>query len=201
MAESIVQVTEGVGKKLHTWDRTIGANTVQDEVVVQGESYLPTYFAQFTTVASATSADHIAQIMAGASLNVRIKRIDIEQVGLAGAVGSAAWDIIRITSAGTGGTAVTPQKADNGDAASGATAIQLPGVKGTEAAVALFRKRTAMVAAQPTGTFTNLYLASTDRKPLVIPAGTTNGIVIKAVVGVATVTWDVTIEFTETSFL
>jgi hypothetical protein len=65
MSESIVQVTEGTGKKLHTNQRTIGANNVEDEYVIPGEYPLATYFVQANAVSIATAAAHVIQIMAG----------------------------------------------------------------------------------------------------------------------------------------
>ena len=78
MAESIVQVTEGSGKKLHTFNRTIGANSVEDEVVLLGENYLASYMI-VAAASAATANSHVLQIMAGASLKVRVRRIEVQQ--------------------------------------------------------------------------------------------------------------------------
>ena len=67
MAEAFVNVTEGSGKKLHANDRSIGANTVLDEVMLLGENYLPSYLGvtSAASVSTATANSHLLQIMAG----------------------------------------------------------------------------------------------------------------------------------------
>jgi hypothetical protein len=139
MAESLVQVTEGSGKKLHTWQRVIGANSVEDEFVIPGEYPLASYVGQNAGSSIATANDHV-QLMAGAALNVRIRRIRVEQAALATTAVLAAFGVYRLSTAGTGGTAVTPRPLDSADAACGATMASIPGVKGTEG-VELFRRR------------------------------------------------------------
>ena len=74
MAESFINQTEGSGKKSHTWDRTIGANTIQDEFVLPGEFPYTSYTIFANGVSIATANDHCLQIMAGASLPVRVRR-------------------------------------------------------------------------------------------------------------------------------
>ncbi len=152
MGESLVQVTEGSGKKLHTYSRAIGANTVEDEIVIPGEPYLASYVIAFAGVGTATLDSHIVQIMAGASLNVRIRRIRIQQLALASAVMSQPFLIHRLTTAGTGGASLTPRPYDPSDAAAGATAQTLPSAKGTEG-VFLHRFTMGLVAAHPATAF------------------------------------------------
>lgn len=200
MGESIVQVTEGSGKKLHTWQRTIGANNVEDEYVIQGEQALATYSVVAAGVATATAASHLMQVMAGASLNVRIRRIRVSQNAAAGSVSVFPLQIVRVTTAGTGGTAVTPGKFDNGDAAAGATGMTLPTAKGTEGTILWDESIWLATGAIPTRQiFEVIHLPAS--KPFIIPAGTTNGIVLKNTTGIATSTLDITVEIVETSFL
>lgn len=134
MPESFVNVTEGSGKKLHTWQRTIGANTVEDEVILQGEPYLATYAT--TTpgggVLATTANSHIVEWMAGASLNLYLRRLLVYQVVLATTAAISEWQLWSLTTAGTGGTVQTIYKLDTADAAAGLTAMTLPTVKGAE---------------------------------------------------------------------
>jgi hypothetical protein len=201
MAESIVQVTEGSGKKLHTWSRTIGANTVEDEAVLPAEFHLATYVAVATAVSTATAASHYLQIMAGASLNVAIRRIRLRQRTAATTASTGAIQIFRLTTAGTGGTAVTPRPFDSADAASGATAMTLPTVKGTEG-VQLWEETTWMVAATTAFTKDNGFewINLPNEKSIIIPAGATNGIAIKGG-GIAAGQVDIDVEFVERSFV
>lgn len=200
MAEAFVNVTEGSGKKLHAFDRTIGANTVLDEVVVLGEQYLASYSARFSAISVATDNDHILQIMAGASLKVRIRKIAIYQQALASAANELSFGVLRLTTAGTGGTSVTPQPYDTADAASGAAAMTLPSAKGTEASVSLLRFTMALYATEPAGRTSNGWEQLPTQKPIIIPAGTSNGIALKITTGRAGATVSGFVEFDESSF-
>src|SRR5690348_13016293 len=133
MAETFVNVTEGSGKKLHAWDRTVGANTVLDEFMLSGEYPLASYFVYADAVSIAAANDHLLCINAGASLNVRVRRLYIEQAANATAAGFFNAKLLRTTTAApTGGTAVTPAPFYTGDAAAGAAGRTLPTAKGTE---------------------------------------------------------------------
>lgn len=195
MAEAFVNVTEGAGKKLHAWDRAVGANTVLDEFTLPGEYPLACYGVTADGISAATLNDHVLQIMAGASLPLRVRMLIIEEAAVGGAAGTVGFDIVRLTTAGTGGTALTPAKLDNADGAAAFTAMTLPTVKGTEGTRPGPRIRIPVVAAQPTnaaGMFTwppQGY--PPNYKSIVIPAGTANGIALKAIGNVATATWDV----------
>lgn len=200
MAESIVQVTEGSGKKLHTYQRTIGANAVEDELVIPGEFYLATYTVNPGVVSTATAASHLLQVMAGASLNVRIRRIRIVEATPPAAVSVLEFQIIRLTTAGTGGTVITPRPLDTGDAAAGATAMTLPTVKGTVGVTLWDEAFWAGSAALPQARVWE-WTQSPNGKPIIIPAGAANGIAVNNVVNIAACTVTISVEFVETSFL
>jgi hypothetical protein len=199
MAESLVQVTEGAGKKLHTNSRVIGANTVEDEVTIPGEPYLASYFAAFGNISVGTANDHILQLMAGASLNVRIRRIAIHQLALAGAAAAIQMLVVRLTTAGTGGSAVTPRRANAADPNSGAAGMTLPSTKGTEGD---FFQRWAMplFAAHPITAQPFEWTQLLNSQPIIIPAGLTNGIAIKCATAAASATVSGWVEFDESNF-
>ena len=191
MAESIVQVTEGSGKKLQTFQRTIGANSVEDEVVLQGENYLASYIVATIGAPSstATANSHLLQIMAGASLKVRIRRIEMHQSAMATAAALMQVSLYRLTTAGTGGTAHGVGALDSTDAAAGLSPMTLPTVKGTEN-VLLGNATPYMM--QTLGASTPLanpvLVWDFDRprsKPLIIAAGAANGIAVKNLTAVA----------------
>lgn len=203
MSEGFVNVTEGSGKKLHTNEYTVGANTVGDEVVVLGPHPYPTY--TVTTVASTgTANDHLLCLNAGASLKVRVHRIYIEQTSNAASASAISLQVLRTTTAApTGGTALTPGSFDTSDAAAGATGRSLPTVKGTESTVllegrVLMRQTIATTGAQENDRWE--WRVTPTGKPIIIPAGTTNGLVIKSTVAVGSGGAVVTMEFTETAF-
>lgn len=201
MAETIVQVNSGSGPKLHGWDKVIGANTTIDQFVLPGEFPYAAYTVILENVSAATGNDHLLQIMAGSSLNVRIRSISIEQSSNAGAVNLLTTQIMRLTTAGTGGTVLTPAKHDSGDAAAGATAMTIPTVKGAESTVIKRATCTARAAFQSTAEDSWQWVQQPGVKPLIIPAGTSNGIAIKTLTAIATATWNIHVEIVETAFL
>lgn len=203
MAEGFVNVTEGSGKKLHANDRTIGANTVLDEFTLPGEYPLASYtVATDGSVAVVTAASHLLQIMAGASLNVRVRKLRVTQGSQPAAITVMEFQVLRLTTAGTGGTAKTPRPLDTADAAAGATAMTLPTAKGTEGSILWAQAPTLMTAAIPGANVPLIdWLQSPNAKPILIAAGTANGIAVKNVTGVATATIYIDAEITETSFV
>jgi len=206
MPESLVALTEGSGKNLHTFQRVIGSNTVEDQSVINGENYLASYIAhmQGTNPSAATAAAHVLQIMAGASLKVRIRRIEMFQVGMATAAAVPIFQLYRLTTAGTGGTAVTPSALDPSDAACGATVMTLPTVKGTEGLQIAEGRPYFMQTLGASNQLINPTLVwDFDRprsKPLIIAAGVTNGIAVKNVTGVAGATVSFNVWFDESNF-
>lgn len=204
MAESLVQVTEGSGKKLHTFSRTIGANTVEDEVIVLGEQYLASYSLQAGGHSTATANSHVVQVMAGGTLRVRIRRIEIWQFALATTAALTQWDLVRLSTAGTGGGALAAGGLDPADAAPGAAGMSLPTVKGTEGTL-IARAMPYVTQTVPTATAdpSPLIVWDFDRprmKPLIIAAGVANGIAIKNVTAIAGMTITATIWFDESNF-
>jgi hypothetical protein len=203
MAESLVQVTEGAGKKLHTWSTVVGANTVEDEYVIPGEVPTPSYFLQpLTAVSVATINDHVGQLMAGASLKLRIRRIYVQQAALATTVASMTIAVMRLSTAGTGGTAITARPHDTTAAAAGGAGMSLPTVKGTEG-VELFRRR--LVLTQTLSTAGGQVPSwewdeHSSLQPIIVPAGTANGICLKVLAAHAAATIEWTVEFTELAY-
>lgn len=205
MSESLVQVTEGVGKKLHTAQRTVGANNVEDEYTLPGEYDLPTYTVVAANISIGTSGDHIIALNAGASLKVRIRRITVEQAANATAAGSVRVTVVRTTTTTpTGGSAITPAPHETSDVASGAVARSLPTVKGTETVTLGTGYLTLRQAVSATGAVSDdapyVWTQMPNSKPFIIPVGATNGIVIKVGTGVAGATVDATIEFVELAY-
>ena len=196
MPASLVALTEGAGKNLETWQWVIGANTVERQVIAQGEQHLASYIVGHGTtggaVSTATANSHLMQISAGASLKVRIRRLQVIQSALATTAVLGQILIVRLSTAGTGGTAQTPAALDPADAASGATAMHLPTAKGTEGGI-LYESQPYFIQTL-TASLPNwpiLLDVDFDRlrpKPLIIAAGAANGIAIKQITAVAAAT-------------
>lgn len=200
MAESYIQLpADSTGKKSHTFQKTIGANVVEDAIVAQGEPYLATYSVQSASISIATLDAHVFQIMAGSTLKVRIRRILVEQAALATTAGTVRFSILRLTTAGTGGTVIGVRPYDTADAAAGASCMTLPTVKGTEGNGMMVFNR-SFAQAHPWSTPSILWEARPNAKPLIIPAGTGNGIALKNIIATAAATVSFFVEFDESSF-
>ena len=204
MAESLVQVTEGAGKKLHTFSRVIGANTVEDEIVLLGHPYEAEYFIDPGALAVlATANSHLIQIMAGASLNLYIHRIVGYLSALPAATTNMQFQVRRLSTAGTGGTAGAIAQLDPGDAAAGATTQTLPTVKGTEGGF-VADAMGIVPNALPTTMFQPIVFdfdwRAAHLKPLRITAGTANGVCVKNNTALATASLLVVASFSEANF-
>src|SRR2546425_878601 len=103
MAAGSFQFTVGSGTYQHTFSYTRGAVTGHAPYVGIAEYQEATYDIDAVGISVATSADHIMQVMAGASLNVAVRRIYVEQSGLATTAANLTIQVLRLTTAGTGG--------------------------------------------------------------------------------------------------
>lgn len=206
MAESSVAVTPGAGALLHADSKSIGGSTVLDEYILHGEPFLATYVVSTTTaISTATAASHLIQVMSGATLNVYLRRISVYQFAVATAAAITSLQLFRLTTAGTGGTAFTPNPISN-EAAAGATAMTLPTVKGTEAQV-LGIKTCQLIQTVPTGGAPGVapLLAEWDfeklrGKALRIPSGAANGLAVKNPTAIAGATVVIEIVLSEANF-
>jgi hypothetical protein len=200
MADSSINVTEGSGKRLHTWDRTISSTLVQDQFTLPGEYPVSSYVALANGISIATANDHIIQVMAGSSLKVRIRRVRVSQSAYATTAGAGFFELWRLSSAGTGGTSLTPRQMDFSDSASGATSMTLPSAKGSEQY--LIDRERLMLGQSTTliGTDFWEWAPPPGFEPLIVNAGTANGIAIKSTAAIAGGSVNVAIYFIETSF-
>jgi len=200
MPEAFFNGSEGSGKKLHHFQRTIGANDVLDEVVIPGEPYLAAYSAVYAAVSTATANSHLAQLMALAGTNLYIRRIRVRQKVAATTAAFMTLQILRLTTAGTGGTAVTPRAMDATDGAAAEDARFIPGVKGTEGSL-LWEEAAWMVGATTASGLELLeWTPAPNAKGIRISAGTANGIAVKNVTAIPAGQVDVLIDFWEASF-
>ena len=203
MAESIVQVNSGSGPKLHSYQRTIGSNNVEDEVVLFGEPYLASYTVS-ADASAATANSHLLQLMAGSTNKTRVRRIEIWQETVATAAAIMDTRLYRLTTAGTGGTVQGENALDPSDGGYGGAAMTLPTVKGTEGGfIALARPYLIQTIGASLGIWQPILVWDFDRlrsKPLMIAAGTANGIAIKNVTAHAAAQVRITVFFDESNF-
>lgn len=134
MADTYLEVSSGSGTKLaHESYTDSNADTVLDQKARIGLPYLPTYTLSVSTAISmATANEHLLQIMAGAANRLTLLYLCVTQVAIATAAAVKEFALFRLTTAGTGGTAVTPRAANPATGAVDGSAMTLPTAKGTE---------------------------------------------------------------------
>lgn len=205
MADTSFAVTPGSGVNLHVVSTSIGGTMVQDQVVKHGEPYLATYVASWNGVSVATLNSHIFGLMAGASLNVYLRRIYLCQQAYS-TTALTVLALMRLTTADTVGTAITPAPLDTTDSASGAT-VRTLGTAGAESAT--LYQFVMEYGATGTTALTNpganqldmRWGPGTGLKSPRIAAGTSNGLALKLLLaGGASNTVAGFIEFTEANF-
>lgn len=186
---TFLQVNQGTGAKVHTVTEVIGADTVHQEVWKQGEPYLASYTVTFDGISTATANSHLLQIMAGSSLKVRVRRIEMHQDEVATTAVLMNTRLYRLIAAGTGGSTTIPNPLETSDAAAGATVMILPTVKGTEGAlIAIAKPYMTQTLGASSPLKQPIIVWNFDRprsKPLIIAAGTSNGIAVKNLTAVA----------------
>jgi hypothetical protein len=202
-----VQISQGSGTRLATASYLEGGVTVHDEKTILGEQYLPLYGVIGPAVAGlsiAVANDHTIEIMAGATLNLYIRHLLVYQVVAATTAAFAQFQILSLTTAGTGGTVLNaPVRIDNSDAVAGATAMSLPTVKGTESR-RLWQGSYMMTQTVPTaGGQCLMFDIDFDRlrqKSVLVANGVANGICFKNITAVAGAQISVTAYFNEIAF-
>lgn len=201
---SFIQVTSGAGPKIATGPTYTdeSSNVVQDQKILFGIPYHSTFTVAVPQVVATTGNSHMIQVMAGSSLNVYILFLLTTQYGAVGAVSALGLQVLRLTSAGTGGTVITPRPMDTTDAI-GATAMSLPTVKGTEGSQLWQQSVWLGTAAIPSPISRFEYPGETPEylhKPIKILAGTANGICLKNIGSIASSSMDIQVVGIETPF-
>lgn len=197
MAESYVQVTEGdAGKKLHTFTRTKSGNEVHDEVVILGEPHLPSYTVIAGAISLASGAVPPLQLMAGSSKRILIRRIRAE-LRSAAAAGMVEIRVRRASAAGSGGSAQTPAPFDPADPAAASTAMVSPTSVPTGSTYVMRFALHATAAAPQDAVQSYEWVQLPNQKPIVIPAGTSNGIYFEVAAGVTSGSGNISIDFDE----
>lgn len=207
MGRTFVLVPSAGTVKLAGNSYTDGADVKVDEVTVLGEQHLPTYAAVPTALSNIGTANkHLAQLMAGVSLNVYVRWIGVYQFAGAAAAQLTEMRLLRLTTAGTTGAAGAVNPLDTTAAAAGATFMTMPTVLGTEGAVLswFYWGSIAASAAFPIADGSLVWQWPPRDDPraqsIRIPAGTTNGIAIKNVTAIATATFAVNMLVSEAPY-
>jgi len=174
---SSVQLNEGTGIRVAaSATYTENALTVRDEKVILGEPYLATYVVS-TAVTLATG--HLLQIMADSSNKIRVRRVTVSQYAVAPAAGTTLFELVRLTTAGTGGSALTARPLDTTEVAFGGDVRSAVGTPGTVGANLGFRGM-AIRTAEPAGDWIEWDFDRPRSKSIIIAAGTANGLLFRA---------------------
>jgi hypothetical protein len=197
--ESVIQITDAAAatKYLHTQSRSYSGTTKEDQLFLKAYPTRVTYRAYASAVITTTSASHLIFIQADGTNYTFINGLYIKQTTLAGAAATANIQLVRTSTAGTGGGAISAYPMDASDTSPyGGTIQTLPTAKGTEG-VTLDGFPVALVAAQPMDTRNQyFYRFDDDEKGIVIGTATTDGIAVKLITGIATSKFDLTLELT-----
>jgi len=200
VAVSTIGVADATSPDKYLWteQRTVSSTAREAQVVLEGEGVYPTYSVVAYSIAMATADSHLLQVMGDGSNYTRIKRIIVAPGG-ATALGIGAFQVLRLSSAGTGGATLTPSPYDTADTYAGG-AMSLPSSKGTEGVLVH-----AGVAPMSSGTVPNqlpyTWEPSVGGKPIILGPATSDGIVIKNMTALSGGTGIVVVEFITTSFL
>lgn len=197
-SESVIQIIDAAAatKYLHTSSRSYGGTTKEDQFWLPAQPVRTTYRGYAGAISSATSASHIGFIQADGTNYTFITGFWLPQTTLAGSASTANIQVIRTSTAGTGGTTISAYPVDAGDTSPyGGTLMTLPTGKGTEG-VTLLGGPVGMVAAQPMNYLNQWwYRFGFDEKPIVIGTATTDGVCWKIVTGIASGKFDWMVEF------
>lgn len=157
MAHAFIMINEGTGKQLGHYDRVVNGQTIYEQKVLQSEPVLATYTVSVTTAASLNVANsHVLQLMAGGTNAMILRRLRVSQAAGVDNSQVVVWQLLRLTTAGTGGTAYTPRALDSADAVADSSAMALPTAKGTESFI-LWTESTFMWKAPPGAQTTPTY--------------------------------------------
>lgn len=203
MPQSSLGYTDGAGRLLDSYQRSISSNTVEEQVVVVAPPYVPTYVVPVTTeISTATANSHLIQVMGSAANRLELVRLQVFQSTGATSSTLALLSLLRLTTAGTGGTAFTPNPINPVDAATTATAMTLPSAKGSEG-VALWSGSMLMLTAAAVVTagvdpcILDINWEQLRAKSPEIAAGLANGAALKLLTAVAVGKVLITLTFAE----
>lgn len=189
MSDAFVEVTAGSGHKLaHESYTDSNGDTVKDQKARIGLPFLPSYTVSVATpISMATANAHLLQIMAGANNRLTLVYLRVTQVAVATAAAVKEFALFRLTTAGTGGTSITPRATNPASSAAGSTAMTLPSSKGTEGNQLWTDTGLVFSTVPTTGAADALTLVEWDWRGDLrdqapeVAAGTSNGLALKII--------------------
>lgn len=202
MATSVVESYSGSGTYWWSDSRTVSATTKNALYTMLAESAQPTYTAVMKAVPLATANSHLFGFMADGTNYTRLKWIRIWQSTLAGAVNCQDLSLILLSTAGTGGGAISARPMDTSDTNPYAGGIAtLNTVKGTETNT----MGTLQLGIATTNPMTNVNYTEWGRqdnlKPLILGTAATSGVALKNINAIASAKVDIEVWFTVSPYL
>lgn len=201
MTQSNIGVSTGTDKYLSSNSRSIGGTALEEQTVLEGQSANPTYNIAADDVSTATAASHLVQIMADGTNYTRLTRLTVEPTEDVPAADSILkLALYRLSTAGTGGTALNDAPYDAADSYAGDMRT-LPTSKGTEGQLLLTLYIDLAAAAYDGGRPRYVWTAPPGGKPIVFGNGTGAGIALKVIDAVASAAVLVQAEVITTAYL
>lgn len=181
MSESSLPLTDGDGSGgLRVNDQTIGGTAVSTQYVAIGQTGTKTYTARFQDVSIATANAHVLELMGDGTAYPKIHEIYLAQAGTVATRTTAEFTVVRLSSSGTGGTAVSARPLNPANTNPYAGTIQvLPSSGGGEAQI-LLNKKLYMAQSDGVGAGDELtWTPPLATEPIISGNGTASGICIK----------------------
>lgn len=128
MPEGYVQLpVDSTGKKLRTYEKTVGANTVHEQyVLIAG---FPTYYYQSASSSAVGPVVHFDLFNAsGSGITVKVRKLFLQQTYVAQTGTAATFTVDRTSAVGTGGSSITgiPSDSVDGNISASVTSRSLP---------------------------------------------------------------------------
>jgi len=203
MTQSVVGVSTGTDKYLNSESRSIGGTAREEQIVHAGQGYIPTYTIESDDAAVNTANAHILQIMADGSNYSRLMRLWVTPTeDLPASIGHFKLALYRLTTAGTGGAALSDAPHDTADSYGG-DMRRNPGTKGTEGQLLrTFYRGVDTGAQRGWAQESNLFYEAKDgTKPIIFGIADTEGIAVKVIDALASTSVLVTAEVITTAYL
>ncbi len=183
MTQSQIGVSTGTDKFLHSNTRTIGGTALEEQLVIPGQAIDPTYNILVDDVAVSAANEHLIQIMADGTGYTRLLKLTAQPTeNLPASIGHIKLALYRLSSAGTGGAALSDAPYESTDSYGG-DMRSLPTSKGTEGQLLTTFYRGVDTGAQrghaePSNV---VYEWLPGTKPIIFGTGATDGIALKII--------------------
>lgn len=200
MTQSAIGVSTGTDKYLNSNSRSIGGTAREEQVVLEGQSALPTYNIQVDDASVATANAHILQVMADGSNYSRLVRWSMEFTDdIPAAADILKVGLYRLSTAGTGGTTVNDAPYDTADSYSGDMRT-LPSSKGTEGQLLQTVYLPILSTADPVAR-RYVWEPPPYGKPIVFGTGTSDGLAWKVIDNISSAAVTISAEIVTTPYL